>query len=667
MTIFRRQKKLLILAGALFALPILLFATWHPLASLVSAHLAKVTETEVADGVNQELQTLAKNTTELVAYDSIRTALLARDAIGLLGITSEEAAIRNIDNISVVDQHGVLLSRTAEPDRRGNYVFQTTPWGESVAQGNIFVGIEQTNGSPVFRAGAPIIDHDAIIGGLFASRTPTDAYAKKFASTYLNAGTEIAFFSLTKGIVATSFSDSTSTALLSTHFGPQTAFMRDGDPMWTESFHLNDRIYLAHHVPLYDSTHTLIGCIIIFDPAQPGTVAILGSMSSALLFFVLALWLVAKEKKKIRQEATSLIPILSVVIFTCLFVIITVYINLATPTLTQPPFALYNSILAVEPDSGVMDTAFQQKIEVVVSPGGEAINTIHVVLNYDTSTLTVRDIFTDKSICSPDFFFHKEIDAVHGRIVVTCFIPNPGFTGIHGIVADLIVQPKQTGPFALTFAPETQVLANDGLGTDVLRQTINGGYFAIQGVESASSTPAFFIFSPSHPNHEAWYSNHLVTLSWGMQTGDTYRYRLDSMPNTIPDSGPATTTSPITIIVPDGAWYIHVEELRGDKLVGVAHYHVQIDTLPPPPPIIKTSSDHIKQGELVRFELKNEDLSSDPDLLPGFFISINGGTFFPTKTPLAIPFVSAGTYHITVRVFDQAGNWNDASTDITVQ
>jgi hypothetical protein len=102
-----------------------------------------------------------------------------------------------------------------------------------------------------------------------------------------------------------------------------------------------------------------------------------------------------------------------------------------------------------------------------------------------------------------------------------------------------------------------------------------------------------------------------------------------------------------------------------DGVGPVAHLKIMIDTTPPSPPVIKSSATGVKAGEIVRFELSDigDNLSG---LQKNFYVSFDNGIWLPSLPQLNIPFMDAGKHKIAVRIFDNAGNFSDSSTEITV-
>lgn len=105
-------------------------------------------------------------------------------------------------------------------------------------------------------------------------------------------------------------------------------------------------------------------------------------------------------------------------------------------------------------------------LEVHVKTGREAINAIGIVINYDPTILQISSMTTSQSFCF--FYTDNTFDNIKGEIRISCGAPSPGFTGDSTIIqAKLRV--RKIGITEIKVNPaSSQVLANDGKGTNLL-------------------------------------------------------------------------------------------------------------------------------------------------------------------------------------------------------
>ena len=637
--------------------------------SLFGNNSAPKVSMETREGIDAEKRYALIQAKELAANTTLRSTLRQRDLVNLLAITTEEANNRNVENIIVTDENGVVLSRTTNATNRGDYVFQTTAWGNLVAEGKGVASIEKGRIEPLLIiAASPIKEDGRLIGGIFVSYNLTNDYVKRLTEKYLDPKIELAFYSYEKGVVATSFDDPEMNLRLTSYFNkafPNSTFINEATNEWFNHVKLNDTHYLMRYINLSGTDHKFIGSIVIFIPSQPGTIAIVIAAILTLLFFISTTLLCRYRLCLISGRNPISIALLSLVLFILTFLFSYLNIDRSATKLTKPPFTIYNSTMALEPEVNITNKYFEQKIAITVSPGGEAINVVSAIINYDPKAVEIKDILTDKSFCDQNLFLEKEINKEKGEIIITCGIPNPGFAKPKGIVAELVLQPLNDGFISLRFDPESRVLANDGLGTNVLRQTTDGSYQVVN--ESlTTSTRSLLVFSTTHPNIERWYSKKIIDLSWVTKPGHLYKYAFNKTADFVPNKSVTTTQQNARLSVSeDGIYYFHLLETKNNASTALTHYPVKIDLTPPPAPIIRASSQKVTAGEIVRFNFEN--LDTPPSLQSGFFIQFNKGIFLPVKPPLFMPFLSPGNYHINVRVFDTAGNTSDASTAIQVE
>lgn len=110
------------------------------------------------------------------------------------------------------------------------------------------------------------------------------------------------------------------------------------------------------------------------------------------------------------------------------------------------------------------------RINIMVDPGGQAINTVGLNLNFSKEKLEVTDIDVDNSFC--DMFIDNTFDNKTGEIKIACGKPYPGIDTTAQI-ATVTFAVKQKGLLKFNFSDDSVVLANDGFGTDVLESANN--------------------------------------------------------------------------------------------------------------------------------------------------------------------------------------------------
>ncbi len=95
------------------------------------------------------------------------------------------------------------------------------------------------------------------------------------------------------------------------------------------------------------------------------------------------------------------------------------------------------------------------------------VNTVQADIGYDPTVLELVDVSTKESFAT--IFIQKEIDNKVGYVRLTGGLPNPGYVEKAGVFTTLYFRGKKPGMVEIKFLPTTLVLANDGRGTNVVK------------------------------------------------------------------------------------------------------------------------------------------------------------------------------------------------------
>ena len=669
--IFSHHKRSLIyITLVTIVLFLVLFAVLAFFIDGTSKSIARRDAMQVKEVLENEKERALTEAESIGNLENVREYIKDKDSQKLIPILAEEAEKRDLSVLMAVDEDGIVLVRSHALSRSGDNVFETTHWGREAAKGNETVLFGEGRTEPlVLIATHPIIEEENVVGAIFAGQNLKGDYAEEFKRKYLDEKTHIAIYSAEQGIIGSSFTDSGDKKLIASNFSTGSNWIRQEE---TEADILMDG------EPYFLQNAVLEGAN---SGENPGGILIFHKTNHALRSLILALLLTGLfvflfdyfevHKKVGHKEFLRKHFIGATIIFIAVFIISFMssqYLLYQKATkINTTSFTIYNSTLHLSPGFDIYKVGSTQQIGVEVETGGEAINVISFVLNYDPTKITVDDLVTNNSICPESLFIENSIDNEAGQVKVSCGIPN-GFSDVRGTVAELAITPTAEGDFRLIFGEETTVLANDGLGTDVLRFAENGSYQASLGQSSRDSDipPRMTVFSETHPNRELEYNSSSIDFSW-LNAGDRYDYiyAFDKDPNTIPSGERSTTNNSLNFSVSeDGTYYLHVAARRGDTRGPVSHYRAMVDTTPPNPPIVKASSTSVSVGNVVRFEFSTDDTD---ELQPNFYLRIGNDVFVPTTQQVYVPFFERGTHKVTVRVFDTAGNYTDTSMNINVK
>jgi hypothetical protein len=113
-----------------------------------------------------------------------------------------------------------------------------------------------------------------------------------------------------------------------------------------------------------------------------------------------------------------------------------------------------------------LEEIFPMKIE--ITDLKVPVNAVQADIGFDAERLEVVDISTEGSFAT--IFIQKEIDNKIGYARLSGGLPNPGFSGKNGIFGTVYFQGKSPGLAKVEFLPSSLVLANNGRGSNVLRQ-----------------------------------------------------------------------------------------------------------------------------------------------------------------------------------------------------
>jgi hypothetical protein len=150
---------------------------------------------------------------------------------------------------------------------------------------------------------------------------------------------------------------------------------------------------------------------------------------------------------------------------------------------------------------------------------------------------------------------------------------------------------------------------------------------------------------------------------WYGKSDAVYKYAFDSNPDTVPSEEHTTQGTKVDVPVPgDGIYYFHLQLASGGP---IAHYRLQSDMTPPSIISIHLSTDTVTVGDVVRFVFDAEDKESG--VQSNYYVDLGDHLFLPIGKQLFVPFLNSGDQKVTLRVFDDAGNYTEKTQIIHVQ
>lgn len=617
--------------------------------------------------IARELGALKQDASELSGASTVVRYLSDQRSNDLLfALSADEAQRYHVGNIIFADPQGYTRAQTVLSLRKGDHVPRVTYWGTAVA----------TQGSAAMTSSCPIAPlllvageqvHDQRgqqLGQVYAIQYLDDTYARHLRDTYYPAGSEVAFVSDTNGLTGDSFSDTSDRAMLSV-LADSHAEPNELSPL-PPHVRVGSTYYFIRSTILSEGDHE-IGHLVVFVPDLGDSVAIMLAGAIALVYFLIHMGIhQLRGDAPVKNDRHGIAVVLvSLTVFTLTFVILSWAFERSAMSVDRPRFEIYNSTMNFEPEFGTIPLGSETRIAIKIRTGGESINVANATITWDPSLASVSEVNMDRSFCDQQLMIQRDIDNNAGKVTITCGIPggtNAGDVGSELEMAELAITPKRQGSFSMHFDDQTSVLASDGLGTNVLRETTDGFYDVYAPSAQASTT--LEIASLSHPNSARWYSDRTIDTLF-FPHGTPMRYIIATSSTAVVPTTAPTATDEAHITAPgDGVFYI-IAESTDPSRPSRATYRVLIDSTPPATPTIHARTMTPRTNEPDQFDFASTDATSG--LQPIFYLQLDGGIFWPVGTSFYIPFQHTGDHTIVVRAFDRAGNYSDASLTLSAQ
>ncbi len=328
--------------------------------------------------------------------------------------------------------------------------------------------------------------------------------------------------------------------------------------------------------------------------------------------------------------------------------------------------------LYLSPALGTFVTGGTFTTSIVLNTNGQFINAVDIGISYPPDKLQIVSPSLGTSIISI-WTSQPHFDNQKGTITFRGGIPNPGIRTDRGVVATITFRVKSVGQAIVRFSPDSKVLLNDGLATDILTDIGSGIYDLVLPPPRGP-----IIVSESHPDQARWYPNKTLALRWtNSESVDGFSYVLSQEAIDIPDdiSEGRDRSSVVYRSVGDGTHFFHVKALRNGVWGETSHFAVNIDATPPAefPIEISPSARTSNHRPLINFfttdalsgldhyEMKIVPRNATPATAPA-----TGQTFFVEATSPASPELALGRYDVIIRAFDKAGNIREITQSLSI-
>lgn len=313
------------------------------------------------------------------------------------------------------------------------------------------------------------------------------------------------------------------------------------------------------------------------------------------------------------------------------------------------------------------------------SSANQALNAISGTLTFPPDLLQVISVEKTNSILSL-WIAEPTFSNADGTISFSGIVPNPGYIGSSGRVFSVQFRAKREGVATIVFSPSSQVLANDGSGTDILSGTQSALVTVAQPepakatqsqqapVASLNTDLAPHITSSTHPDETRWYTSTHASFDWTNAQGVS-AVRLGYDKNAEGKPG-VVYTDPIShkeLDLADGIWYFHAQEKGVSGWGPTSTFKVQIDTVPPLSFILKNlTGTSTESGNPTIFQFTTTDDLSGID---HYQLTLDGKESAISTDEGNKPYgvlADAGAHVVIVKAFDKAGNVTSAQEAFTV-
>lgn len=329
--------------------------------------------------------------------------------------------------------------------------------------------------------------------------------------------------------------------------------------------------------------------------------------------------------------------------------------------LILPAFS-FSASLYLQPSSKNLNVGDNLTITIYVESSDQSMNAASGRITWDNSILKYISHSKSGSIFN---FWVREPEIEGNEFVFEGVVFNPGFKGKSGKILTINFKAIKPGEVKIDFI-SGMVLANDGMGTNILKAMYGGSYKVVQAQqreeiivrEESPITylpPKPIITSPTHPDPNKWYNNSNPIFEWYLPSNvDLVKTAYGKNPDLIPyvEYSPPISRRKLENI-PDGTYYFAVQFENEAGVSEISRFKFNIDTKPPTISefslIPDQNSLHIKVS--AKDELSGLDLAeiylNDSLYSKEKFVD---GTLLKTITNLS------GTQKIKIVIKDKANN-----------
>ncbi len=344
------------------------------------------------------------------------------------------------------------------------------------------------------------------------------------------------------------------------------------------------------------------------------------------------------------------------------------------------PISIQAATLSISPSTGVHSAGATFSAKVIVNTSGKPINAAEGTIKFNPNELSVVSVDRSGSIFNL-WVTEPTFSNSDGTVSFSGGLPS-GYTGSSGTVFSINFKTKGAGTSKVSLTAGS-VLANDGMGTNVLT-SMSGGNYTVQApsttpepeviieyVAPANTPLAPKITSTTHTENGEWSKIKTALLTWSLPNDiEAVRTLFDSKPTTIPTKVYESPISSIELTdLPEGVSYFHLQFKNADGWGKVSHFRLAVDTEKPSEFIIESANGIENANPIQTLTLKTVDKNSG---VARFMVKVDNTEayeYLDTEATgkITLPSLAPGYHSVTIEAFDKAGNSVVTSYSFTIE
>lgn len=344
------------------------------------------------------------------------------------------------------------------------------------------------------------------------------------------------------------------------------------------------------------------------------------------------------------------------------------------------PIVVRAATMGFSPSIGTYSVGQTFSVTIRVNAAGKAMNAAEATATFPTDLLTLKSVSKSSSVLQY-WATNPSGSNASGRVVFSGGLPSPGYSGSAGTLIVMTFQAKAVGTAKLAMTSGS-VLANDGLGTDILTGS-GSASFTIKSVApsntntqqpeqpveqpqpTAKPTPALTVSVPAFSDPTRWYTPQSAVVSWTQTAGLLgVSYILSQNADAVPDATMLTTESKATVVIPtDGVWYFAIRGKYDSGWSAVTRYKLQRDSTAPEPFTVGVVQDRGATDPTPVLSFTASDALSG---VARYTLTLDGADPQEVTNPAALQITTSGHHSAIITAYDAAGNVRESSVEFDV-